>query len=126
MKCSIENTGSEVDDASVHLLRNGGVSGLSDKPNALRTGQNGGYQALGIAIAAGAARIVLLGYDMKYAGEKANWHEPHPVRVPETWYKNHFAGHFKNLVGCGAEIINASADTALTCFPRMTIAEALR
>lgn len=108
------------------MLKNGGTDGLSDDPRALRTGQNGGYQSIGIAVLAGAARIVLLGYDMQYTGGKSHWHGGHPQKVPEVWYTQAYARHFKWLAEtCSLPIINASAETSLKCFPRMSIEEAL-
>lgn len=128
VKCTIENTGAEVDDGAIHMLRNAGERGLSSMPNAVCTGKNGGYQAVGIAIAAGATRIVLIGYDMKYSGERTNWHSDHQVRVPEVWYRSNYAKHFNELskMDIGVEIINASIETSLMCFPRMSIEEALQ
>jgi hypothetical protein len=124
-KCSIENTGGQVDDADVHMLRNAGMDGLSTKPGAVCTGQNGGYQAINIATLSGATRIVLLGYDMQYTGGKSHWHGDHPVKVPESWYKT-YRKHFERLAKMpGLEILNASRETALTCFPRVTIEAAL-
>lgn len=127
MKCSIENTGAEVTDAEVHLLRNGGVSGFSREPNTLNTGQNSGFQVLNLAWHAGCATAVLLGYDMKYAdgGKRSHWHEGHPVAVPEQWYRGQYAAHFRSIGECGMRILNASRDTLLDCFPRVSLEEAL-
>lgn len=123
-KCSIENTGGQVDDPNVHMLRNGGKDGLSDKPDRIHTGQNGGYQAINIATLAGARRIVLVGYDMQYTGGKSHWHGDHPVKVPEAWY-GMYAKNFVAISKLGLDIVNASRETALKCFPRATIEEAL-
>ena len=127
MKCSIQNTGAEVADAEVHLLRNGGVSGFARSPDTLNTGQNSGFQALNLVFHSGAAIAVLLGYDMKYAdnGQRSHWHEGHPMKVPEQWYRQHYAAHFRTIGECGMRILNASRDTLLDCFPRVTIEEAL-
>ncbi len=71
-----------------------------------------------MAIAAGASRVVLIGYDMKYAvNGKTHWHEGHPVKVPDGYYRNVYTRMFETLK-TDVEILNASLDTALTCFVR--------
>lgn len=99
--------------------------GLAARPNALRTGLNSGYQALGLAVAAGAARIVLLGYDMHFNGEKSHWHGGHPVPVGEAMYRNVYAKYFRELVPqlrqMNIEVLNATPGSALTCFKEVSI-----
>lgn len=125
-KVSIQNTGAMVDDADVHMLRNGGTEGISADPKAIRTGQNGGYQAINIAILAGASRILLIGYDMKYTGGRSHWHGDHPVTVPEAWYSS-YKKHFERLAKAPpVPIINCTLDTAIEGFPRGEIEEVLQ
>ena len=111
-------------DPAVHVLRNAGDTGLPVERNSLMTGKNSGYQAIVLAYLAGAARVVLLAYDMHYPGGVAHWHPEHPLQVPEEWYVG-YAKHFAALVDCGMEIVNATPGSALKCFPRMPIEEAL-
>lgn len=125
MKCTIENTGANVADPSVHMLRNAGVEGISREPDRICTGRNGGYQAINIALLAGAERVVLLGYDMQYTEGKSHWHGDHPLHVPEQWYTQSYAPLFKAFVDCGVPVINASRSTRIAALPRMTIEEAL-
>ena len=73
-KCTIENSGAMVDDPEIFMLHNSGHEGLSEKPNCLHTGSNGGYQAVNIATLAGAKRVVLLGYDMRFHGKRSHFH----------------------------------------------------
>jgi hypothetical protein len=109
MKCTIQNTGSEVTDAAVHVLR------------------NGGYQAVNIALLAGAGKVVLIGYDMKYgAGGKSHWHDGHPLKVPEQWYTQQYARSFVAFADCGVPVLNASLDTAIKALPRVPLEEALQ
>lgn len=125
MKCSIQNTGAEITDPEVHVLRNGGQEGISLEPNALRTGQNGGYQAINLALLAGAAKVVLLGYDMKYAPDgRSHWHKGHPTAVPAIWYEQTYARHYKAFEGYHVPVVNCSKETVLK-LPRMSIEEAL-
>lgn len=113
-----------VDDPEVHMLRNDGVEGLPTKPNHLTTGKNSGYQAVILAILAGASRVVLVGYDMHCPGGVAHWHPEHPLPSPEGWYLD-YAKQFAALVGCGVEIINATPGSAIKCFPFKQLQEVL-
>lgn len=101
----------------MHLLHNAGVEGLSNKPNALCTGSNSGYQAVGLAIAAGARQIILLGYDMRFIGGRSHWHGGHPVQQSEGTYTMTFAANFRKLRAPGVDILNATPGSALNAFP---------
>lgn len=127
-RCTIQNSGSQVDDPDVHVLRNAGQDGLAKDNDSLTTGMNSGYQALGIALAAGAARVVLLGYDMRFDGEKSHWHGGHPIKVGEPMYSVSYAGCFKKLqVPKGVEVINATPGGLLKgLFRSLSIEEALQ
>lgn len=99
--------------------------GLSFNPSFVHLGNNGGYQALNIVTLMGATRILGLGYDMK----GRHWFGDHPPECSKPanfarWIAN-FATVPPDLGRIGAVFINCSRDTALTCFPRMTIEEAL-
>lgn len=110
------------------VLTNTGTSGLETDPGGLRTGRNSGYQAINLAVHLGAARIVLLGYDMApdakgqdhYFGQ--HWHGS---RVPFGAFVDLFATLLEPLKALGIAVLNASRQTALTCFPRVSLAEAL-
>lgn len=111
------------------MLRNDGNDGISRRPNAIRTGLNSGYQALQIAIAAGAVRVILLGYDMHYPGGVSHWHGGHPEAAPggtyETVYVKFFHELAPYLTAKGIDVINCSAISKIQCFRRMPLAEAL-
>jgi hypothetical protein len=138
LKVSIQQTGDEIDDDSVHMLRNAAgvphdganfgdsqAGGLSPWPNALRTGLNGGYQALGLAIALGATRIVLLGYDMKFTAGKSHFHGGHPDKLQDDGvYRTQYAKFFELLkLPPGVTVLNASPDSLLKCFPKVNLKE---
>lgn len=94
---------------------------------AIKQGENSGFQAVGLAIAFGAARVVLLGYDMKPAANgRMHWHADHPRVNPVARKFPTWCAHFAQLAKeSPVPIVNATRDTALTCFPRVTLAEAL-
>lgn len=101
------------------------AQGLSFNPTFVHLGNNGGYQALNLVTLMGATRILGLGYDMK----GRHWFGDHPKACSgpsnfARWIAN-FETVPPDLARIGATFINCSRDTALTCFPRMTIEEAL-
>lgn len=98
------------------------------EPGKVHTGGNGGYQAINLAYLLGARRIVLIGYDMQVGADgRAHWFGHHPDKVisnHQGWiagYKT-LATHAKKL---GLEIINATPTTALTCFNKMKLDDAI-
>lgn len=98
------------------------------------TSGNSGFQALNLAVLMGAARVILLGFDMGFgAGGEVHWHRPHAWRDPRTgsglhnptqrlfdrWIRG-FAAALPDLARAGVSVLNASRRTALDCFPRIT------
>lgn len=128
IKVTIENTGRMIKDARVHMLHNSGREGLCEEPNGLNTGSNSGYQVVNFAALAGAKRVLLLGYDMKFPGGKSHWHGGHPVKHPEAAYSR-YARNFKTMVPqlakMGCEVINCTPDSAIDAFPRGEIESVL-
>ncbi|HEX8030285.1 MAG TPA: hypothetical protein VF491_17545 [Vicinamibacterales bacterium] len=110
------------------VLRNTGFTGLETSPDGLRTGKNSGYQCIGLAKHLGAAKIVLLGYDMQPSSDGrdhffgTHWHGARP---PFAAFIDLFETLVAPLRELGIQIINASRETALTAFARMSIQEAL-
>lgn len=121
LKCSIQNTGANVTDDAVHILRNKTFPkhgmGLSLDCESLITGRNSGFQSLNMAILAGASRVILLGFD----GKAGHFHGGHPRPTPEAVYPlylqamNEAAGAIKKA---GVEVLNASPESAITCFEK--------
>lgn len=110
------------------VLKNTGELGLETDPTGLRTGRNSGFQAINLAVHLGARRIVLLGYDMKVGPRKeAHFFGSHPYASTPIYAA--FVPLFHSLVAplrsLGIAILNASRVSALTCFPKVSLAEAL-
>lgn len=102
--------------------------GVPKRHNAICLGGNSGYQAVALAIHFGAARIVLLGYDMRNAGKLKHWHGDHVgLGNPLPAKFAPWIASFRVLAAAvpGVAIVNASRETALDCFPRVTIESAL-
>lgn len=94
---------------------------------ALGASPNSGFQAVGLALHFGAARVVLLGYDMANRGRLAHWHGNHARLgnpIPGK-FKTWIAGFEAIAVPDGVQIVNASRESALRRFPRMLIDEAV-
>lgn len=101
---------------AVRCLRPSGAEGFDPDPACIRTGGNSGYQAVHVAIHAGAARIVLLGFDMRgdhYFGRHAE-----PLSNTDAATYARWTERFDALNNRGADIVNCTPGSALTCFRR--------
>ncbi len=107
------------------VLRNTGYVGLETDPSGLRTGKNSGYQSIGLARHLGAARIVLLGFD---AEGTTHFFGPHRDSMARPNLRD-FAPLFETLVepltALGVEVLNASRQSQITAFQRVSLEEAL-
>lgn len=132
-KCTIQNSGENVADDAVHMLRNLKhplhSQGLSLDPRYLATGRNSGYQALNLAVLAGAKTIVLLGFDGRPAVDgKTHWSGGHPRPTPAAAYEEYrraFSAGESAIAAAGVRVINASPGSAIDSFPKMELEQAL-
>ena len=70
----------------------------------------------------GAARVILLGYDMGCNGEQKHWHPDHPTDLGNPPNATSRRGaRTSNGWRATVPIINATRQTALKCFPRMDL-----
>jgi hypothetical protein len=95
-------------------------------------GGNSGYQAINLAYLLGYKRIILLGYDMKPNGKQSHWHKDHIFSGSTNPCKGTFIRwlmDFQALAGSinktDATVVNATRSTALDCFPKMPLEDAL-
>lgn len=127
---TLDNTGIQQAHPRVYSLHRGAATGLSSESDTLNTGSNGGYQAINIAVLAGAARIVLLGFDMHGSAGKCHWHAGHPVRNDPRVYASlmipKFATMLPDLKKAGVEVVNVTPGSALRCFPMDTLEHAIK
>lgn len=113
----------------LQLIRAWSRPGLSKEPDTIHHGANSGYQAVGLAYTWGAARVILLGYDCQFTGGKRHWFGDHRRGLNNAtglacWPKN-FEALAADCREVGLEVINATRETALKCFPRMSLEDAL-
>ena len=112
----------------LHFVRPANTGGLHE--TRVNTNGNSGAAAINLAVLFGARRILLLGFDMKQGPNGEKHHHPdHPKPCAQGAVFSDWLYRFDALArGCeskGVEVINCSAATALTCFPRMSLDEAL-
>lgn len=127
-KCSIQNSGANVVDEAVHILRNKthpnhGV-GLSTDPQELVTGRNSGFQSLNLAILAGSKRVLLLGFD----GGPGHFHGGHPRQTPSAvfpMYRQAMSAAEHAINELGVTVINCSPKSDIDSWPKMPIEDAL-
>lgn len=87
---------------------------------------NSGAAAIAVAHFYGAARIILIGYDCQNTGGQAHWHGNHPRGLGNAGSLAKWDGDFMRLkVKLSPNVVNATRETALTCFPRTTLEQAL-
>lgn len=114
----------------ITVLRNTGDRGLERHPTGLRTGTNSGCAAINLAAHFGVNRVLLLGYDMGFApGSPSHFFGEHPSALRSSRVPAQYIPFFELMVEplreMGLQVINCSRQTALTCFPRQSLAAAL-
>lgn len=89
--------------------------------------QNSGAGAVALAAALGASSIILMGYDMGYAGGKRHWHGDHPPGLGNAGKVKNWPAHFEPLARrlTRINVLNCSRKTALKCFPRAELEQVL-
>ncbi len=132
-KCTIQNSGGNVTDDAVHMLRNrdfpNNGMGLSLDPQVLVTGRNSGFQALNLAILAGGGRDILLGFDGQVGADgKNHWFGDHPRPTPSAaypLYRQAMSAAENAILAAGVEVINCSPKSAIDSFPKMKLEDVI-
>lgn len=110
-------------------LKNTGVEGFDDDPSCCRNGRNSGFQAIHIAIHAGASKIVLAGIDIKKADDGSSHFFGEHVYDGVPNYRSAMLPHFGTLLPemerRGIECVNTSMESAVEVFPKLEIERAL-
>lgn len=99
----------------------------SDVQGEIATGGNSGFQALNLAALHGAKRIILIGYDMGHEKDKPkHWWTGKILRQTRgSDYKKWIEHMNKAAPHIGAEVINCSRVTNLTCFKKADLRDVL-
>jgi hypothetical protein len=114
--------------------------GISSSAKYVAWNSNSGAAAISVAANAGAKRIFLLGFDMKLRNGDQHWHKLYRKPAGEAPARNKKGipnvrhSPFDKHLRCfphiaqqakirGIEIINVCPDSAITAFPKMSLAE---
>lgn len=132
LKVTLSNSRGQLDAyPEIRVVENTGTLGLERDPRGLRTGRSGGYQAINLAVHLGAARVLLLGYDMRAAPDgRTHWFGDHaewPTRpsIYRAVMLPPFAGLARELAEIGVAVVNCTPESALDCFPKRSLEDAL-
>lgn len=99
---------------------------FSSDPGLIRYGSNSGFQALNLALLKGATRVVLVGYDMRVIGKQRHFFGDHPKGLSNATIYTNFIPHFVRAAkDCKVPIVNATPGSALPCWPKKSLDEAL-
>jgi hypothetical protein len=81
---------------------------------------NSGSGAINLAYAAGAKKIILLGYDCQHTDGKRHWHGNHPKGMGNADVFAKWPAQFKRLADHlkGVNVVNCTRQTALDVFPK--------
>jgi hypothetical protein len=111
----------------VQRLQNTGPQGLEHNPSGLKNGRNSGYQAINLAVHYGAARILLLGYDMQARKGQTHFFGDHPNKQqsPYAQFRRAFESMVKPLAKRGVSVVNCSPASVLSAFPKLPLRQAL-
>ena len=103
--------------------------GLDDRPGFIARANNSGCGAVALGHKLGAKRAILLGFDMRVVDGQHNFHTEHTRKVAESLYRTQFMKGFEKLKvaadAAGYDILNATPDSALECFPQISLDEVL-
>lgn len=103
--------------------------GLSGSKTRIHAGRNSGHAAIGLAALWGATKIVLLGFDFQRTGGASHWHGNHEGGLANppamTRWIDDMVLLGSDLRRAGVRVVNATRETAIRCFVRASLAEAL-
>ena len=108
--------------------------GISSDPSKVSWNTNSGAAAISLAHHLGVQKIYLLGFDMTmdHSAEHSHWHGSHRPPGQKINRLPPFSKHLKSFPAIakdakelGIEIYNVSQLSKITCFPKITLEEAL-
>ena len=105
---------------------------LTEQPGLVGSGGNSGFQALNLAIQFGAKRILLLGFDMSdqhgvhWFGRSQGDGRSQPAEWNFKRWRAAFSVAACQMHTLGVEVLNSSPLTSLTCFPKVSVEDALK
>jgi len=109
----------------IHVLRNTGPLGIETDPSGLRHGKHSGYAALNLALHLGAARILLLGYNMGPVDRRVHFNGAPGVGSNYARFARSYDSAVGPLKALGVTVINCTPRSHLKCFPMADVRDAL-
>jgi hypothetical protein len=101
------------------------LPGFSRGPHVIQQGRSSGHTAVSLAIALGAARVVLLGYDMRFVGAREHCHDEYKgardVDIYQREFVPGFAGWDEASRAVGVDVVNATEGSALKEFRSVSL-----
>jgi hypothetical protein len=93
---------------------------FSTDPSYINYGDNSGFQALNLAILLGCERIILIGYNLSGTNkfQQRDFHSPYHRFIE-------FFNKAAETLPSNVEVINATPNSALECFPKMRYEDAI-
>jgi hypothetical protein len=116
------------DKFGVRLVEGIHCSEFSFDAGKIAYGANSGFQAVNLALLKGCRRIVLVGFDMRTVSGKAHFFGDHPKGLHNPSSFDDFARRFAaaaKVLPKDVRIVNATPDSALTCFKMQPLEVAL-
>lgn len=112
------------------LRRDEARFGLSVEQDTCCWNRGCGGAAINAAYLLGAARVVLLGFDMKMVEGKHNWHDNHKKEERPQIYQASMVPFLKPMSDAlkvtGLQVVNATPGSALNIFPQVELTELFR
>ncbi|EJN11848.1 hypothetical protein PMI42_04863 [Bradyrhizobium sp. YR681] len=107
------------------------LPGFSRGPHVIQQGRSSGHTAVSLAIALGASRVVLLGYDMRFVAGREHCHDEYKgsARDAEIYSREFvpgFAGWDEAARAVGVEVVNATEGSAVKEFRFAPLDDVLR
>ena len=95
----------------------------------IQQGRSSGHTAVSLAIAMGAARVLLVGYDMRVVNGREHHHSeykgPRDLSIYQNEFQKAFNGWNEAALASGVEIFNCTPGSAVREFPFADLDEAL-
>ena len=110
----------------LNLIAGRRAAGFSRQPDTIHYGSNSGFQALNLALHA-ARRVILIGFDMGFTAKRHFFGE-HPEGLQVCTDYGAFIPAFREAADRmpdDVEILNATPGSALDCFPKVPLDDAL-
>lgn len=119
---------SKSDHPNLRRIAGRSGKGLSVAQDLIHFGNNSGYQLINVALLFGIKRMILCGYNMSVVDKKRHFFGDHPQGLNRSGNYRGFIGNYKTIkpADYGIEIINATPQSALDMFPKMSLEEALK